>query len=50
MRAIKTVRKKIQTELANQESINHLVDFYRGLADRYNTDLYEDSVLLETKL
>jgi len=50
-RAIGKRRKNIQQSLASEKQINprDLVDYYRGIANRFNTDICEDSVIIETK-
>ncbi len=44
-------RKKIQGRLSRKSGINpdDLVDYYRGLAKQFGVELYEDSVIIETK-
>lgn len=50
-RTIVKKRKEIQKELSSMKSINprDLVDYYRGIAERLGTCLYEDSLMLETR-
>ena len=44
-------RKEIQKELSGMKSINprDLVDYYRGIVERFGTSLYEDTVMVETR-
>lgn len=50
VRAIAAKRKQVQQQLAGKSTINpdDLVDYYRGLADRFAIKVYEDSLLVET--
>jgi hypothetical protein len=50
-RAIVAKRKNIQNSLAQASRINprDLVDYYRGIARKAGTKIYENSVLVETK-
>jgi hypothetical protein len=45
-------RKKVQKELAKTTAINpkDLVDYYRGLQKRFQTEILEDSLVVETKM
>ena len=49
--AIVKKRKDIQKELSHMKSINprDLVDYYRGVVERFGTRLHEDTTMLETK-
>lgn len=51
VRAIGIKQKQIQSELSGSSRINpkDLVDYYKGLADRFNITIHEDSLLLETR-
>ncbi|WP_162096630.1 DUF4384 domain-containing protein [Desulfotalea psychrophila] len=51
VRAIGKKRKRVQGRLASRTEINpsDLVDYYRGLAERFDIKIYEDSILLETR-
>jgi hypothetical protein len=52
VRAITKKRKDIQEQLAGSTSINpkDLVDYYRGLKQRFHTEIVEDSLMVETQL
>lgn len=51
VRAISKKRKKIQGQLAEKSSINpkDLVDYYRGLKQRFHANILEDSLVVETR-
>ena len=51
VRAITKKRKKIQGQLAGKSTINpkDLVDYYRGLEQRFHTEILEDSLVVETR-
>ncbi len=51
VRAIVRKRKNIQKQLSGMESINpkDLVDYFRGAAKKFDAELFEDSLLVETK-
>ena len=44
-------RKEIQEELSDMKSINprDLVDYYRGVVEKFGSSLYEDTVMVETR-
>jgi len=52
VRAITNRRKSVQKELAKHSTINpkDLVDYYRGLEGEFDTQVLEDSLVVETKL
>lgn len=50
-RALVKKRKEIQEELSDMKSINprDLVDYYRGIVQRFGTTLHEGAVMVETR-
>ena len=52
VRGITSRRKSVQKELVKHSTINpkDLVDYYRGLEGEFNTQVLEDSLVVETKL
>lgn len=51
VRAITKKRKDIQNQLAGSTAINpkDLVDYYRGLKQRFRTEIVEDTLVVETR-
>lgn len=51
VRGVELQRKDAQKQLVSQRIINphDLVDYYRGLAKRNNVEVYEDSLMFETR-
>lgn len=52
VRAIGKRRKQIQQELSLVHTINpeDLIDYYRGVADQHDVKVFEDSLIVETKI